>query len=146
MDSPSKDLMTVVKQSAYPLEAFLFVQRGLDFTVRSIHGEMEDGEEAEVEVAVEMGDPSTHSRHVSGRQLCHGLRDFAISEYGLLARTMLRRWKVRSCEDFGQIVFAMVEGGLMHKTDEDSIDDFRGVFDFASAFEPSLSLSGEARG
>ena len=123
------ELLHVVASTKYPLEAFIFVQRGLDFTVRGTHGEQEDqGEE-----------PAT--RHVSGQQLCNGLREFAVKQYGLLARTVLQRWQITSCEDFGHIVFAMVDGGLMHKSDGDTLRDFRGVFDFADAFSPQLSLS-----
>jgi len=127
------DLMAVVRSSKYPLDAFLFVQRGLDFTVKRLHGEEEKA------VDDESGDRP--SRHVTGRDLCHGLRDFAIQQYGLLARTVLKRWHIHTCEDFGRIVFAMVDAGLMNKTDEDSISDFIGVFDFATAFTDRLELS-----
>ena len=74
------------------------------------------------------------SRHVSGQQLCLGLRDFAIKQYGLLALTVLGRWGLRRTDDFGRIVFAMIEAGLMKKTDEDTLEDFRGVYDFGEAF------------
>ena len=135
IESP-QDLQLVAKQSDYPLDAFLFVQRGLDFTVRSIHGELDEETEALLE-----GGQDVPSRHVSGAELCDGLRRFAISEYGLMARSVLRRLGVRSCEDFGRIVFAMVEAGMMHKTDEDRIEDFCGVFDFGSAFAGDLLIS-----
>lgn len=130
MDS---DLMNVVKSTRYPLDAFLYIQRGLDFTVRRLHGESDPLEES-------FEDAADSSRHVSGQDLCRGLRDFAISEYGLLARTVLGRWHITSCRDFGEIVFAMVEGGLMHKTDDDTIRDFLNVFDFSTAFTPGLML------
>lgn len=129
-----KDLRAIARETRYPLAAFLFVQRGLDFTVRRLHGEPPEGAEPD--------DPAANeSRHVSGHELCYGLRDFAIEQYGLLARTVLRRWCVESCEDFGHIVFAMVDAGLMHKNEQDSIDDFVDVFDFADAFAPELSLA-----
>ena len=129
-----QDLATIAKRTRYPVEAYLFVQRGLDFTVTRLHGEI-DGVFDEIDP-----DEFEAQRHVSGQDLCNGLRDFAIKEYGLLARTVLRRWSITSCRDFGQIVFAMVEGGLMRKTDNDTIHDFNNVFDFASAFEPALLL------
>lgn len=132
--SLDQDLAIIAKRTRYPLDAFLFVQRGLDFTVTRLHGQIDDDFDAI--------DPESFEtqRHVSGQDLCMGLRDFAIKEYGLLARTVLRRWSITSCRDFGQIVFAMVEGGLMRKTDDDTIHDFNNVFDFASAFEPGLML------
>jgi uncharacterized repeat protein (TIGR04138 family) len=78
---------------------------------------------------------------VSGQQLCLGLRDFAVEQYGLLARAVLRSWGVTRCDDFGRIVFAMVEAGLMQKTQDDDLTDFEGVYDFAEAFAPKLQLS-----
>jgi uncharacterized repeat protein (TIGR04138 family) len=126
----AKDLLSVTKSTKYPLDAFLFVQRGLDFTVRRIHGELRQGAE-----------PTT-SRHVSGQELCLGLRDFALDQYGLLARTVLRRWHITTSEDFGHIVFTMVDAGLMQKTADDTIRDFSGVFDFAEAFAGDVQLSG----
>ncbi len=123
------ELLRVVATTKYPLEAFIFVQRGLDYTVRGIHGDPED-----------QGEQSP-TRHVSGQQLCNGLREFAVKQYGLLARTVLKRWQISSCEDFGHIVFAMVDAGLMHKSQGDTLRDFQGVFDFADAFSPQLSLN-----
>ena len=126
-----KDLMSIARDTRYPLEAFLFVQRGLDFTVRRAHGEPPTNLEEE----------NQQNRHVGGRDLCFGLRDFAVEEYGMLARTVLKRWNIRTSEDFGQIVFSMVEAGVMQKTDEDRIEDFHEVLDFAQAFpaEPVLN-------
>lgn len=132
--SIDKDLATIAQRTRYPVDAFLFVQRGLDFTVSRLHGEIDsDFDDIESEAF-------ESQRHVSGQDLCTGLRDFAIKEYGLLARTVLRRWNITSCRDFGQVVFAMVDGGLMRKTDDDTIHDFNNVFDFNSAFEPGLML------
>lgn len=131
-----QDLLEVARRSEYPLDAFVFVQRGLDFTVRRMHGEMDTADEAETH-------PQFGSRHVNGQMLCEGLRDFALSEYGMLARTVLKRWRIRSCEDFGRIVYHMVDAGLMHKTDEDSYDDFKNVFDFNEAFDPQRHFSSQ---
>jgi uncharacterized repeat protein (TIGR04138 family) len=122
------DLLTVVRQTKYPLDAFLFVQRALEFTVKRVHGE-----------AVPEAEPVR--RHVTGQMLCQGIRDFAIEQYGLLAKTVLRRWRIQASQDFGHIVFAMVDAGLMNKTEEDSIRDFVDVFDFAEAFGAGVQLS-----
>jgi len=134
--STPPDLSQIAKQTPYPVSAFLFIQRGLDHTVRSIHGELDE----ETEALLADGE-DLPSRHVSGTELCEGLREFAIDQYGLLARDVLRRWSIRSCEDFGKIVFAMVEGGLMHKTDDDRVEDFEGIFDFESAFRCELEIA-----
>lgn len=131
------ELNAIARTTRYPVDAFLFVQRGLDFTVTRLHGEIDDEDFEHDDLSPD--DPGG-CRHVSGQDLCCGLRDFAIKEYGLLARTVLRRWSITSCRDFGEIVFAMVEGGMMRKTDNDTIHDFNDVFDFASAFDPRLLL------
>ncbi len=110
----------------YPPEAFAFVQEGLRATVERI--EERKGRVPELEA----------DRHISGRQLCIGLRDFAIDQFGLLARTVLEHWRIRRTEDFGRIVFALVDAGLMRKTDSDSIDDFATVYDFDEVFGRTL--------
>ncbi len=109
----------------FPREAFLFVRDGLAHAVELIHGEGQ------------FGDDTDESKHVTGQQLCLGLRDYAIERYGRLARTVLDHWGLRSTDDFGKIVFAMVEVGLMRKTEEDSLEDFSGVYDFDEAFDPA---------
>jgi uncharacterized repeat protein (TIGR04138 family) len=72
--------------------------------------------------------------HVTGQQLLDGIREFALTQYGPMARTVLNEWGIRRCEDFGDIVFNMVEQGLLSKTDQDSREDFKGGYDFDSAF------------
>jgi uncharacterized repeat protein (TIGR04138 family) len=124
----AKDLMIVARSTKYSVDAFVFVQRGLDYAVRKAHGE-----------PTPEADPA--SRHVTGQFLCAALRDYAIEQYGLLARSVLRRFGIQSCEDFGRIVFAMIEAGLLQKTENDSLRDFMGVYDFAHAFSPPLRLS-----
>lgn len=128
----SVTLSSAANPTRYPVDAFVFVQRGLDHTVRGIHGDPEAPHDA---------DDEAPSRHVSGRDLCLGLREFATREYGLLAATVLKRWRIQRTEDFGHIVFAMVDAGMMHKTDQDSIEDFRNIYDFDQSFDTaSLTL------
>lgn len=110
--------------AVYPIEAYEFVQNGLRFTVQQEFGPERKNDE---------------HRHVSGRQLCEGLRRYAMLQWGMMARAVLARWNITSTYDFGRIVFALVEGGILHKTDEDTIEDFRNVFEFAD-FERSYQL------
>jgi len=72
-------------------------------------------------------------RHVTGPELLDGARDLALREFGLMARTVLRMWGIERTDDFGEIVFNLVEAGLMSKTAEDSRADFRNVFDLDEA-------------
>jgi uncharacterized repeat protein (TIGR04138 family) len=131
-DDPShepreKSLGEIVESvGVYPLEAFHFVQQGLAFSVDHIHGR---------NVPVE-----PEQRHISGQQLCEGLRQFALTKWGMLARTVLTRWQITSTMDFGRIVFALIDAGHMQKTDRDTIEDFRNVYDFKSAFEAGYRI------
>ena len=104
----------------YPIEAFHFVREGLSFTAEKVHDDAEALDEAE--------------RHITGQQLCLGLREFAIDRYGLLAPTVFAHWQVSRTDDFGRIVFAMIGQGLMSKTDSDTLEDFRAVYAFEEAF------------
>lgn len=107
------------KAGPYPQEAFQFVRDGLQHTVKTIYG----GEDA-----------AKADRHVNGAQLCIGLRDYAINRYGMLARLVLSRWGISKTDDFGKIVFAMIDAGLMRRSDDDALEDFQAVFDFDEAF------------
>ncbi len=116
-----KSSMDVAEQSHYAPEAFDFVREGLAETVQRVHP-ADSGEE-----------PPGGQRHVSGQDLARGLRDLAIRKYGIMAGAVLAHWNIHTTMDFGKIVFAMVEGGIMHKTPEDSVEDFRDVFDLDEA-------------
>jgi uncharacterized repeat protein (TIGR04138 family) len=73
-------------------------------------------------------------RHVSGRELVHGCRELALDLFGPLARTVLEHWQIRNTSAFGDLVFNLLELGVLSKTDEDSREDFADVFDFDEAF------------
>lgn len=75
-------------------------------------------------------------RHISGRELAEGVRDLALERFGPMARTVLEHWGIHGTGDVGNIVFALVEHGVLIKQDEDSRADFENVFDFDDAFEP----------
>jgi uncharacterized repeat protein (TIGR04138 family) len=72
--------------------------------------------------------------HLSGKELLEGARQFAIEQYGPMAKTVLNHWGINKTEDFGNIVFNMVEKELLSKTEQDSLDDFKNIYDFDSAF------------
>ena len=145
---PTKSLQEVVEAvGLYPADAYLFVQQGLSRAVEQVHGPTP---EAPPDVEPSKGrrrkpDPTDDadevSRHITGRALCTGLRDEAWDRWGLLARTVLARWNVATTLDFGRIVFALVEHGLLQKTDDDTLDDFRGVYDFRTALEADYRVN-----
>ena len=122
------DWTRILATGPYPIEAFAFVREGLSFTVQQVHEDPDALPEEE--------------RHITGQQFCRGLRDLAISKWGLLAPVVLEHWCVRRTHDFGRIVFAMIEAGLMTKTSTDTMEDFQAVYDFDEAFSRDALLAG----
>jgi uncharacterized repeat protein (TIGR04138 family) len=84
--------------------------------------------------------PEDEGAHISGPELLHGIREFALEQFGLLARTVLRCWGIHSTDDFGRMVFELIDRGEMRKTDGDQITDFYGVYNFEDAFEREYQL------
>ena len=115
------------RAAKFPDEAFEFVRDGLRATVESLHSACAAGPTPRVCTGDE-------SRHISGAQLCLGLREFAIRRYGPLAGLVLTRWGIRRTDDFGVIVYALIDRKELRASERDSLEDFRGVFDFAEAF------------
>ncbi|HTD65348.1 MAG TPA: Minf_1886 family protein [Candidatus Limnocylindria bacterium] len=115
----------VAKDPRYTREAYIFVREALDHTQKII------------------GKPSRDDvpRHVSGQQLLGGIREYALQQYGPMALTVLNECGIRCCEDFGEIVFNMVENSLLAKTEQDSREDFKGGYDFEEAFRKPFTPS-----
>jgi uncharacterized repeat protein (TIGR04138 family) len=97
--------------------AFHFVRQALDFTTSSLEK------------------PSNGpNRHISGKELVEGIRRYALEEFGPMAATVFKEWGVTKTDDFGRIVFLLVESGTLGKTDEDQIEDFTDGYEFEKAF------------
>jgi uncharacterized repeat protein (TIGR04138 family) len=105
------------KDVRYHRDAYLFLREALDHTQKAI------GKDNQGQI-----------RHVSGQELLAGIREYALSQFGPMTLMVLEEWGVRQCEDFGEIVFNMVEIGLLAKTENDSRADFAGGYDFTEAF------------
>jgi uncharacterized repeat protein (TIGR04138 family) len=109
-------------------DAYHFVQEGLNHTLKSL----------------KRGSQQAH-RHVSGQELLQGLREFALKEYGPMSKAVLNEWGVKTTDDFGQVVFNLVNSGVLGKNETDSPNDFKNVFTFDDAFvkpfEPKLNSS-----
>lgn len=74
-------------------------------------------------------------RHISGAELADSVRDLALTRFGPLARTVLEHWGIHSTSDMGEIVFALVDCGVLIKQPGDSREDFEGLFSFEEAFD-----------
>ena len=104
----------------YDFNAYCFIYEALEFTQRLLGRD------------VTSDDPK--DRHVSGRELLEGIRQYAVNQFGPLAPTVFRSWGVRRTSDFGELVFALVDAKLMGKTDSDTREDFKDIYDFDEAF------------
>lgn len=80
-------------------------------------------------------------RHVDGRELAHAVRDLALDQYGVMSRLVLEHWGIRSTADVGEIVFALVDMGLLMSQPSDRRTDFADVYDFDQAFGASYPWS-----
>ena len=83
-----------LKDPRYPREAYSFVREALDHTQRLLVKEKQGG-----------------IRHVSGQELLAGIKDYALSQFGPMAMMVLQEWGIHGCQDFGELVFNMVETG-----------------------------------
>ena len=126
------DIARIMKQAGgYAPSCFPFIRDGLAHASDMVHGSKSSQGIDELEL-------DDSSRHVTGQQLCLGLRALAVERYGLMAKAVLHKWGIYETRDFGNIIFALVDAKLMRTTEEDSIEDFEDVYDFDEAFESPM--------
>jgi uncharacterized repeat protein (TIGR04138 family) len=107
------------KDKRYKLEAYGFLFEALSFTIEHIG----------------------QKRHVNGQELLQGIRKYAIKQFGQLSKMVLNSWGVYKTDDFGEMVFGLVEAGFMGKTDDDTLEDFKDGYDFDTAFNLDVTES-----
>jgi uncharacterized repeat protein (TIGR04138 family) len=107
----------LARDARFHRDAYHFLREALDYTQRN-----------------QPREPRAKIRHVTGQELLDGIRRYALEQFGPMAITVLEEWGVRRGEDFGDMVFNMVEARLLAKTDQDSRDDFTGAYTFEEAF------------
>ncbi|CAN5199957.1 hypothetical protein BH20VER2_BH20VER2_02620 [soil metagenome] len=107
----------VADDPRYHRDAYIFLRDALDYTTK---------QQKKVK-----GAPV---KHVAGPELLEGVRQYALKEFGPMVVTVLSYWGIRCCEDIGHMVFNLIGAGIFGKTEEDSIDDFKSVYDFHEAF------------
>ncbi|HJW37647.1 MAG TPA: Minf_1886 family protein [Candidatus Udaeobacter sp.] len=107
----------VASDPRYQRDAYAFLRDALDFTTK---------QQKKVK--------GVSVRHVTGPELLDGVRRYALKEFGPLVMTVFDNWGIHSCEDIGNMVFNLIGAGVFGKTEEDSIEDFKNVYDFEEAF------------
>jgi uncharacterized repeat protein (TIGR04138 family) len=107
----------VEQNPRYRRDAYLFLREALEFTQKAISKANKN-----------------QVRHITGGELLNGIREYALALYGPMTITVLEDWGITSCEDFGHMVFLMVENNLLRKTEQDSLEDFKKGYSFDEAF------------
>jgi uncharacterized repeat protein (TIGR04138 family) len=113
----------VRRDPRYAYEAYEFVFAALTHAQKMLGRLPREEASAEAEV----------QHHVSGPELLQGVRDLALREFGMMARIVFRRWGINETDDFGEIVFNLVDATLMSRTSEDTRRDFHAVYDLDRA-------------
>jgi uncharacterized repeat protein (TIGR04138 family) len=103
----------IERDARYSADAYNFVLEALNYTVGRLK----------------------QRRHVTGKELLEGIRRYASEQFGPMARTVFEHWGVKTTEDFGFIVFNLVDARILNKTEQDSIEDFKNSYNFEEAFD-----------
>ncbi len=106
------------RDSRYAAGAYIFVRMALDYTVKKLRS----------------ADESRVGGNISTEEFLEGLKDFALESFGPIAYTVLEEWGVKSTDDFGEIVFNMIDGGELRGTEDDKKEDFNSRYSFKTVF------------
>ena len=112
--------------SRYDPDSYFFLREALDFVTKRV-----------------TENNANRARHVTGKELLAGFRDYALQEFGPMAHTVLTTWGLSATEDVGNLVFNLVKSGKLGKTDEDKPEDFANGFDFKEAFAKPFEPKGD---
>ena len=107
----------VASDPRYQRDAYVFLRDALDFTTK---------QQKKIK--------GVNVRHVTGPELLDGVRRYALKEFGPMVITVFDNWGIHSCGDVGNIVFNLIGAGVFGKTEEDSIEHFKNVYDFEEVF------------
>lgn len=102
----------------YPPDAYEFISDAVVFTSKSL-GRTGRG---------------SANKHISGKELIEGVKAFAVQQFGPLAGEVLKDWGIKNSLSIGEIVFSLVDSGILGKSPNDSIDDFKEGFDVDKDF------------
>jgi uncharacterized repeat protein (TIGR04138 family) len=131
-DGPAVDpkfLELIRDDPRFTCEAYEFVCEAVTFTQERLG-----------RIAEEEDDPATE-HHISGEELLRGACDLAVREYGMMARVVFRQWGIHTTDDFGEMVFKLIEAGRLSKSERDEPDDFRHLFDLNQALSDGFEMS-----
>jgi uncharacterized repeat protein (TIGR04138 family) len=100
------------QDSRYYPEAYEFVMEALNFSQKKFK----------------------KSKHISGEELLAGIRALLLKKFGPMAMPVLQHWGIKSTDDFGNIVYNLVENQVLAKDSHDHYDSFKNAYDFGEVF------------
>jgi len=74
------------------------------------------------------------SKHVSGEELLVGIKALLLNKFGPMTMTVLNHWGIKTTDDFGNIVYNLVESKVLSKDAQDHYDSFKNAYDFDEVF------------
>ena len=139
---PSHPLAKLLKSDKrYKFDAYAFVFEALQFAHEKLGLGQEHPASGRGRNSSRRGGSRKAERHLTGQQLCEAVRQYAIEQYGLMAKAVLNSWGVHNTGDIGNLVFNLIEIGQMRKTKQDTREDFENVFDFDAAFVRDFKIT-----
>jgi uncharacterized repeat protein (TIGR04138 family) len=101
------------KDSRYREDAYVFVMEALAYTQKKFK----------------------RPKHVKGEEMLQGMRELLLNKFGPMTMTVLNHWGIKRTEDFGNVVFNLVENRILSKTEDDNIEEFKDGYDFGEVFD-----------
>lgn len=74
-------------------------------------------------------------KHVSGEELLLGIKALLLKKFGPMTMTVLDYWGIKTTDDFGNIVFNLVENKILSKDAQDQYESFKNAYDFKEVFD-----------
>ena len=136
MKSPLQAMRDLLSEDPrYKFEAYQFIRESLQFA----HEHLNLPDVAHASDTSET--PAPAPKHVTGQQLCEACRQYALEQYGYMAKLVLANWGIHATSDFGELVYNLIRIEQMRKSDSDRREDFDDVYAFDDAFEPKFEFA-----
>lgn len=136
MKSPLQAMRELLEDDTrYKFEAYQFIRESLQYA----HEHMSLPDVAHASESSDTPSPPS-PKHVTGQQLCEACRQYALDQYGFMAKTVLASWGICSTSDLGELVYNLIRIEQMRKSDTDRREDFDAVYSFDDAFEPEFEF------
>ena len=128
-DDPHPIFQLLQTDLRYQLHAYQFVRDSLAYAQEVMPNDKSESK-SETE----------NEPHLTGQQLCEAIRLFAIDQFGYMSKTVLNNWGIKGTGDFGEIVYNLIDIGMMKKSETDEREHFADVYSFEKAFVEDFQI------